>query len=113
MNRLSIPWLLVATLGLAGCAGGASAPGSASSSSGLSSSAGSSDSQAGRCVADGVQNIVGQPYSDRVAESARSRSGASTVRTLMPGQVMTMEYRPTRLTIVVGDDQRVASVRCG
>lgn len=111
MIRLSIPWLFIAAIGLAGCAGGGTT--TPSSSSGSASLGSASDSPAGRCVADKVQNVIGEAYSERLAESARNRSGAATVRTLMPGQVMTMEYRPTRLTIVVGDDQRIASVRCG
>ena len=103
MIRFSTLGVFSAALLLAGCASTGS-PGPASSTSSESS---------GRCDADGVQNLVGQAYSERQAENARQRSGASSLRTLMPGQVMTMEYNPTRLTVVVGAQQKVMSVRCG
>ncbi|MGE4336757.1 MAG: I78 family peptidase inhibitor [Pigmentiphaga sp.] len=108
MIRLSTLGVFSAALLLAGCASTGS-PGPASSAS--SDSRPAADS--GRCDADGVQNLVGQAYSERQAENARQRSGASSLRTLMPGQVMTMEYNPTRLTVVVGAQQQVMSVRCG
>ena len=115
MMRLSIPWIFVVALGVTGCAstGGSGSASAPSSSSGSLASGTSRDTAPGRCNADAVQDLVGQEYSERAAENARTRAGASTLRALMPGQVMTMEYRPTRLTVVVGDNRRVQSVRCG
>ncbi len=65
------------------------------------------------CDATAVQSVVGETFSDRLAESARSRAKAGTVRVLQPGQVMTLEYNPERLTIVVDESKAVASARCG
>lgn len=108
MIRLSTLGVFSAALLLADCAG---TSGPAGTASGESRSPMASDTA--RCDSDRVQNLVGQPYSERQAENARQRSGASSVRTLMPGQVMTMEYNPTRLTIIVGSQQEVSSIRCG
>lgn len=65
------------------------------------------------CDAGPVANLVGQPWSDRAAADAQQRARAGVLRVLKPGQVMTMEYNPRRLTIVLDDDQRVSSARCG
>ncbi|MCK9509932.1 MAG: I78 family peptidase inhibitor [Pigmentiphaga sp.] len=109
MIRLSTLGVFSAALLLAGCAG----PGGSGPTSSTSGGSGPVVSESGRCDAAGVQNLVGQPYSERQAENARQRSGANSLRTLLPGQVMTMEYNPTRLTVVVGAQQEVMSVRCG
>lgn len=113
MTRLSIPWVFMVALSVTAC-GTTGGSGSGSSSSGTNTAQGSAGAAApGRCNADAVQDLVGQAYTERAAENARNRAGANTLRTLMPGQVMTMEYRPTRLTVVVGPDQRIQSLRCG
>lgn len=67
----------------------------------------------GYCDATPVQNTLGRTYSERVVADAHSRSGARTLRVLQPGQVMTLEYNPARLTIVVDDSGNISSARCG
>lgn len=67
----------------------------------------------GQCDASAAQSVVGERFSDRAAQNAQSRAGASTLRVLQPGQVMTLEYNPQRLTIVVDESGAVASARCG
>lgn len=110
MIRLSTLGVFSAALLLAGCAGtGSPAPDSASGGDSRAPVV----AETGRCDAGSVQNLVGQPYSERQAENARQRSGANSLRTLMPGQVMTMEYNPTRLTVVVDPQQNILSIRCG
>lgn len=97
----------IATL-LAGCA----APGS-TDNGGTAAAPAPAARDDGYCDAAAVQNQVGRAYSERTAESARSRSGARTLRVLQPGQVMTMEYNPARLTLVVDDKGNIGSARCG
>lgn len=72
-----------------------------------------SPTRGGECNASAVQNIIGNAYSERAVQNALQRSGAGSLRVLQPGQVMTMEYNPSRLTIVIDDAQTIASARCG
>ena len=65
------------------------------------------------CDAAGVQDVVGKPRSDALAEDARRRSGARSVRYLTPDMMVTMEYRGDRLNLHVGKDGRIGSARCG
>lgn len=65
------------------------------------------------CSSAAVASLAGQPYSERLRDSARNQAGASSVRVLKPGQVMTLEYNPMRLTIVVDEAGNVHSARCG
>lgn len=105
-RRLSI--LALAATVFAGCA--ATGPAENGGSAPAPAPAARGD---GYCDAAAVQNQVGRAFSERVAEDARSRSGARTLRVLQPGQVMTMEYNPARLTIVVDDGGNIGSARCG
>jgi hypothetical protein len=34
-------------------------------------------------------------------------------RVLRPGEVMTMEYNPARLNLIVGKDDRLITIHCG
>ena len=65
------------------------------------------------CRADRVQNIVRRVRSEALAQRARRRAGAATVRFLSPGQVVTMEYRADRLNLALDIRGRVARVSCG
>lgn len=46
-------------------------------------------------------------------EEARSAAGADRVRTIKPGQMVTMEYHASRLTLDVDEHNIVVNVRCG
>lgn len=65
------------------------------------------------CDADAVQSLAGQQATDEVMEQARMDAGAEVVRTLRPGQVVTMEFRAGRLNIDVDDDGTITGLRCG
>jgi len=67
----------------------------------------------GGCNADAVQGMVGSAYSERAVQTAMQRAGAGVLRVLQPGQLMTMEYNPSRLTVVIDDAKTIASARCG
>jgi len=65
------------------------------------------------CDASRVQDVIGKPRSEALAEDARKRAGAATVRYLTPDMIVTMEYRADRLNLHVGADGRIGSARCG
>lgn len=65
------------------------------------------------CDAAKVQDVLGKPRSDALAQDARRRAGAGTVRYLTPDMVVTMEFRGDRLNLHLGEDGRVGSARCG
>lgn len=68
---------------------------------------------AGACDAVQAQWLVGKTPSEADMEQARSDSGAEVVRSLKPGQVVTMEFNASRLNIDLDDAGAVVSVRCG
>ena len=67
----------------------------------------------GMCDATKAQFAVGQTYSETLAERAREAAGAKTVRKLVPGQVITMEFNGTRLNLDTDAAGKVTSARCG
>lgn len=68
---------------------------------------------AAMCDAAKAQFAVGESYSDALAERARTAAGAASVRRLVPGQVVTMEYNGTRLNLDTDAAGKVTSARCG
>ncbi len=63
---------------------------------------------AARCPSDAYQVLVGQ----RIGEIDRA-SLPVPHRVYGRGDMVTMDYRPDRLNIVVGNDERVQEVKCG
>ncbi|MCL7715862.1 I78 family peptidase inhibitor [Stenotrophomonas mori] len=68
---------------------------------------------AASCDASQVQGLVGQSYSEALAEQARQDAGAAQVRMLRPQQLITNEFRGERLNIEVDESNTVTGVRCG
>lgn len=66
-----------------------------------------------RCDAEAAREVVGREATADLVEEARSAAGADRVRTLKPGQMVTMEYHASRLTLDVDEDNIVVNVRCG
>jgi hypothetical protein len=60
------------------------------------------------CAAEAYQVLVGQPVG-----GVHTDSLPRPHRVYGPGDAVTMDYRPDRLNIVVGDDGTVAEVKCG
>jgi hypothetical protein len=67
----------------------------------------------GECSATGLGNLVGRFATPSLVNRAKRRAGASVVRVLKPGQIVTMEYRNGRLNVNVDDRNRVKSFNCG
>ena len=65
------------------------------------------------CDASKAQFAVGQEPGLAVQDQARTRSGARIVRTLRPGQAVTMEYNAARLNLNLDTGGRIVRVSCG
>lgn len=116
MNRKLLTFVFAAGLaGLAGCAANKSATPSASapSSSAPASASGSMLPGGKSCDAQPAQNLVGQAFSDSAGADVRDRSGSDVVRVLKPGQVMTLEYNPARVNIIIDGQGKISAIRCG
>lgn len=70
-------------------------------------------SDGGSCDTAKAQSFVGEPESAEIAEQARQKSGARTVRWLRPGQIVTMEYRDDRLNLELDAQGKIIAIRCG
>jgi hypothetical protein len=68
---------------------------------------------ASACNADAARFAIGQQADAALLQEAQRRAGAARVRTLAPGQVMTMEFAGDRLNLQVDAGNRVTAVRCG
>lgn len=56
---------------------------------------------------------IGELATPANVEAARVAAGASSVRTVSPGQAVTMEYLEGRLNLDIGRDNVILDVRCG
>jgi len=108
MMRKLFPVILVA--GLSACASSGTQQ---SSSDSATRGGGASSGNAAACDAQPVQSHLGQTYSESLANTLRSSANAEQVRVLKPGQVMTMEYLPTRLNVILESDGSISALRCG
>ena len=89
---------LVALLGLAACASQPQADAVASG---------------GTCNAEPAQSHVGKPASDANVQAAFKASGAKTMRSIKPGQAVTMDYREDRVNIHQDASGNVERISCG
>lgn len=114
MIRKLIP--LIFLVSLAGCA----APGtprssdtSSSADSAMAQSDTSTSTTGSTCDADPVQSLLGKKASSSVVQDALSRSHSKIARVVKPHQVVTMEYNPGRLNLIVDDNDALTSIHCG
>lgn len=68
---------------------------------------------AAACDATQAQWTVGKTLTEAEQEQARKDAGAELVRTVKPGEVMTMEFRADRLNLELDDKGAVTAARCG
>lgn len=102
------------SLGLTACATPVDLDAPAPVSADSSSRSGSFFEQsAHRCNADPAQTLVGQTADENTEQQAQQLSGSSIVRTLRPGQVITMEYNPERVNLRVDENDIIETVGCG
>lgn len=65
------------------------------------------------CNDNQAQWLVGKVPAQADLEQARKDTGAARVRTLTPGQPVTLEFDAARLNVELDGNGAVASVRCG
>jgi hypothetical protein len=65
------------------------------------------------CDVSDMKELVGQLYTEALAARARDMTGATLVRTVRPGEAVTMDFRDDRLTLELDAAGRVVSARCG
>lgn len=111
MIRKLIPVFLVA--GLTACTTSGTQRASSDAPAADRAGAPPSGAASAGCDAQPVQDLIGQKYSDSVGDDARSRSHSSQLRVMRPGQVMTMEYNPERLNIILDGGDAITALRCG
>ncbi len=92
---MRIAAMLAAALGLAACATTPVAGGG------------------GRCDATRAQRLLGRAGTPELAAEALRLSRASTIRWLLPDQIVTMEYMAGRLNLEIDRRQVVLAIRCG
>jgi hypothetical protein len=110
---------------LAACASPGGASRSAASDSSGTSSTATSGSSGGytaplglgnaqsECDAGRVQSMIGTTLSASTQQQAVQSSGSKKARVLKPGEVMTMEYDPTRINLIVDQQNKLTALRCG
>lgn len=67
----------------------------------------------GSCDASRVTRLVGRPFSASLPEHARRIARARTVRTILPGDAVTMDYRADRLNLHVSTEGFAERFTCG
>jgi hypothetical protein len=67
----------------------------------------------GQCNDDAAQFALGKTADPKLADEARVRASAQRVRMVRPGQMVTMEFDATRLTLDVDAGGKVVRARCG
>lgn len=71
------------------------------------------DQSAGACRAEGLDGLVGQPATVELGAEAMRRSGATRLRWIRPGDMVTMDYSESRLNIHLDSQNRVERFICG
>lgn len=75
--------------------------------------AGSGPAEPGVCMARAAEVLVGEHYRRHVPTRAKRLSGARVVRVVLPGEMVTQDFREDRLTIRVDHRRTITAVRCG
>jgi hypothetical protein len=67
----------------------------------------------GTCNAEPAQSYVGKPASDGNVQAAFKASGAKGMRSIKPGQAVTMDYREDRVNIYQDASGNIERISCG
>ncbi|AOB30917.1 hypothetical protein AKI39_09780 [Bordetella sp. H567] len=65
------------------------------------------------CDAQPVQNMIGTKLTSSVESQIKQASSSSKTRVLKPGEVMTMEYDPQRINLILDQQGALTALRCG
>jgi hypothetical protein len=66
----------------------------------------------GECDAQAARFALGRAFDPSLGEEARTRARAERLRTVRPGQMVTMEFDGGRLTLELDRQGRVVAARC-
>ena len=67
----------------------------------------------GLCAPNNLERFVGKVRSEALGAEIRRQSGASTLRWVPEGMMVTMEFRGERVTVHLDSANRVTRVVCG
>ena len=65
------------------------------------------------CHNNGLDRFAGRPATSEVGAEMLAASGARTIRWVRFGAMITMEFSPSRLTVRLDPQGRIASATCG
>lgn len=65
------------------------------------------------CKSEGLDAFIGREPSTEVGSEILAKSGAKVFRWLVPGQIVTMEFRADRVNAYIGTNNRIERVTCG
>lgn len=65
------------------------------------------------CNAGPAQSYIGKPASEANMQAAFKASGAKTMRSIKPGQMVTMDYREDRVNIHQDARGNIERISCG
>jgi hypothetical protein len=65
------------------------------------------------CQNNGLDRFAGRPATSELGAEMLGASGARTIRWVRFGAMITMEFSPSRLTVRLDPQGRVASATCG
>lgn len=68
---------------------------------------------AGLCAGDGLGRFVGQPATAELGRDILRQTGASSLRWVAEGMMVTMEFRQERVTVHLDRSNRVKRAVCG
>ena len=67
----------------------------------------------GTCNAEPAQSHVGKAATEANIEAAFKASGAKTMRSIKPGQAVTMDYREDRVNVYQDASGNIERISCG
>jgi hypothetical protein len=65
------------------------------------------------CAAQRLGRFLNELPTDDVMARIRGVVGERPIRTIHPGDAVTMDFAPQRLNVELGDDSRIKRFRCG
>lgn len=78
-----------------------------------STSANTDAGQTDLCGARKVSEFIGQKDLPALHQLVRQRVDHDRIRWIHPGEAVTQDFSPARLNVIVGQDNRITTVRCG
>jgi hypothetical protein len=67
----------------------------------------------GRCDAARAQKLVGRTRSEKAGAEALRLSGATALRWIAPGTMVTMDYRENRINLRLDPKNKIVVINCG